>query len=37
VLTHGEDAARSALAAAIAQRYGIEAERPHLDDLIVLE
>ena len=37
VLTHGEDEARSALAAAIAQRYGIQAERPQLDDVIVLE
>ena len=37
VLTHGEDEARSALAAAIAQRYGIQAERPQLDDVVVLD
>jgi metallo-beta-lactamase family protein len=37
VLTHGEDAARAALAEAIAQRYGIEAERPHLEDVITLD
>jgi metallo-beta-lactamase family protein len=37
VLTHGEDAARAALAAAIAQRYGIEAELPHLGDTIRLD
>jgi len=37
VLTHGEDAARGALAAAIAQRYGIEAELPHLGDTIRLD
>lgn len=37
VLTHGEDEAREALAAAIAQRYGIEAERPRREDVVVLE
>jgi hypothetical protein len=36
VLTHGEDGARAALADAIAERYGITAERPQLDDIIVL-
>jgi metallo-beta-lactamase family protein len=37
VLTHGEDEARAALAAAILERYGIEAERPQLGDVIALE
>ena len=37
VLTHGEDAARAALAAAIAERYGIVAEQPQLGDVITLE
>jgi metallo-beta-lactamase family protein len=37
VLTHGEDGARAALADAIAERYGITAERPQLEDVIVLE
>jgi len=37
VLTHGEDEARAALAAAILERYGIEAERPQLSDVVVLE
>jgi len=37
VLTHGEDAARAALAAAIAARYGIQAEQPQLADVITLE
>ena len=36
VLTHGEDDARSVLAAAIEARYGITAERPQLSDAIVL-
>lgn len=37
VLTHGEDEARAALAAAIAERYGIEPECPQLGDVVVLE
>jgi metallo-beta-lactamase family protein len=37
VLTHGEDAARAALADGIAARYGIAAERPRLDETVVLE
>jgi metallo-beta-lactamase family protein len=37
VLTHGEDGARAALAAAILERYGIEAERPQLSDVVVLD
>jgi metallo-beta-lactamase family protein len=37
VLTHGEDEARAALAAAILERYGIEAERPRLGDVVVIE
>lgn len=37
VLTHGEDEARAALAAAILERYGIQAERPRLEDVIVLD
>lgn len=37
VLTHGEDEARAALAAAILERYGIEAERPQLGDVIALD
>ena len=34
VLTHGHDNARNALAWAIAERHGIEAELPDLFDLI---
>ena len=34
VLTHGDDKARNALARAIAERHGIEAELPDLFDLI---
>ncbi len=37
VLTHGEDEARTALAAAISKRYGIGAERPQLSDTIVID
>jgi metallo-beta-lactamase family protein len=37
VLTHGEDEARAALGAAIAERYGIVVDRPRLDDVIALE
>jgi metallo-beta-lactamase family protein len=36
VLTHGEDEARAALAAGIRERYGIEAERPALADVVTL-
>lgn len=37
VLTHGEDPAREALAAAMASRYGLTAERPAIDDVIELD
>jgi hypothetical protein len=34
ILTHGEDKARDALHGIIAERYGIDAERPGLYDVI---
>jgi metallo-beta-lactamase family protein len=37
VLTHGEDEAREALADAIQERYGIQASRPQLEDVIALD
>lgn len=36
VLTHGEDPQREALAVKIRERYGAEAMRPHLGDVITL-
>ena len=36
ILTHGEDTARDALHGIIAQRYGIDAERPGLYEVIEL-
>ncbi|MEM7227207.1 MAG: MBL fold metallo-hydrolase [Planctomycetota bacterium] len=36
VLTHGEDEARTALAARIADMYGIQCDRPDLGDVITL-
>ncbi len=37
LLTHGEDMAREALAGAIRERFGIIAERPELDDTVIIE
>lgn len=36
VLTHGEDPQREALAVKIRERYGVEAIRPHLGDVITV-
>ena len=36
VLTHGEDPQREALAVKIRERYGVEAMRPHLGDVITV-
>jgi metallo-beta-lactamase family protein len=37
VLTHGDDEARSALAQAIGERFGLSAECPGIDDVITVE
>jgi metallo-beta-lactamase family protein len=37
VLTHGEDPAREALAAAITSRYGLTGECPGIEDVIELD
>ena len=37
VLTHGDDNAREALAAAVKERFGISAECPQLDDILTVD